>query len=112
MPPEFIINRFRAGGWGVTLNMDEKGLAAFCVGLRNNTQRLKRIFTQLEKHHQTDSDDVAVHYVEMLGDNALQVLQQTDAGCVAQLMRILRAGVAAADERRAVRWLRAVPPNS
>lgn len=110
--PEFIINRFRTGGWGVTLNMDEKGLATFCAGLGNNNQRLKRIFTQLEQHHQSDSDDVAVHYVEMLGDKDLQVLQQTDADFVTQLMRILRAGVVAPDERRAVRRLRAVQPNS
>ncbi|TWI36919.1 hypothetical protein [Paracoccus sulfuroxidans] len=110
--PEFIINRFRTGGWGMTLNMDEKGLAKFCVDLRNNTDRLKRIFTQLENHHQTDSDDVAVHYVEMLGDNDLKVLQQTDPDFVTQLIRLLRSGIVAPDESRAVRRLRAVQPNS
>ena len=106
--PEFVINRFRIGGWGVTFNMDEKGLAKFCAGLGNNTDRLSRIFTRLEKHHYSDSDDVAVLYVERLTDQQLGALQSADAGFVRLLIRLLEDGFVAGDERRAITRLKAV----
>ncbi|MFO1140383.1 MAG: hypothetical protein U1E41_15050 [Paracoccus sp. (in: a-proteobacteria)] len=106
--PEFVINRFRTGGWGVTVNMDEEGLAKFCAGLGNNTDRLMGIFERLEKSHQTDSDDVAVAYVELLTDEQLQALQNTNAKFVALLIRLLDSGFVGADERRAIERLRAL----
>ena len=106
--PEFVINRFRIGGWGVTFNMDEKGLAKFCAGLGNNTDRLTRIFTRLEKHHYNDSDDVAVLYVEQLTEQQLGALQTADPGFVRLLIRLLEDGFVAGDERRAIKRLQAV----
>ncbi|MBP8932092.1 MAG: hypothetical protein KBG46_12540 [Paracoccus sp.] len=106
--PEFVINRFRIGGWGMTFNMDEKGLAKFCAGLGNNTKRLRSIFDRLEKHHDSDSDDVAVHYVEALTDQQLGALQTTDPVFVQQLIRLLKDGFVAGDERRAIDRLKAV----
>ena len=106
--PEFVINRFRIGGWGMTFNMDEKGLAKFCASLGNNTDRLKRIFTRLQKHHESDSDDVAVLYVEQLTDQQLGALQTTDPTFVRLLVDLLKDGFVAGDERRAIQRLRAV----
>ncbi|RCW81393.1 hypothetical protein [Paracoccus lutimaris] len=106
--PEFVINRFRTGGLGVTFNMDEKGLAKFCAGLGNNTKRLRSIFDRLENHHDSDSDDVAVLYVEQLTDQQLRALQTTDPVFVQQLVRLLQDGFVAGDERRAIERLKAV----
>ncbi|KGJ03994.1 hypothetical protein SAMN04487972_103238 [Paracoccus halophilus] len=111
--PEFVINRFRTGGWGMTVNMDEKGLARFLVSLGNNTERLKRIFDRLEKSHWSDSDDVALEYVGLLSDRELVALRDSDGGAlVAQLIRLLGAGYLAGSERRAIERLRAIQPLS
>lgn len=106
---EFTVNRFRTGGWGMTVNMDEKGLAKFCVALGTNTRRLRAIFDRLEKAHYTDSDDVAVAYVDLLNDQQIAALKTTDAAFVAQLVRLLKAGYTARDERRAIGRLEAAP---
>jgi hypothetical protein len=106
--PEFVINRFRTGGLGMTVNMDEKALAKFCAGLGVNTARLRGIFDRLEKTHYTDSDDVAVEYVELLTDQQLAALQSTDPVFVRQLIRLLEDGFVAGDERRAIKRLQAV----
>lgn len=102
---EFVVNRFRTGGWGVTVNMDEKGLAKFCLGLGTNTRRLRSIFDRLEKAHWTDSDDVAVAYVNLLSDEQIAGLQRTDPVFITQLIRLLKAGYTASDEKAAIRRL-------
>ena len=106
--PEFVINRFRTGGQGMTVNMDEKALPKFCSGLGVNTARLRGIIDRLEKTHYTDSDDVAVEYVELLTDQQLAALQSTDPVFVRQLIRLLEDGFVAGDERRAIKRLQAV----
>ncbi len=109
---EFVVNRFRTGGWGMTVNMDEKGLARFCVGLGTNTRRLRSIFDRLEKAHYTDSDDVALEYVKLLPDQQIAALQTTDGAFVTQLIRLLEAGYTSGQESRAIQRLRAVQPVS
>ena len=105
---EFVVNRYRTGGWGMTVNMDEKGLAKFCATQGTNTRRLRSIFDRLEKAHWTDSDDIAVAYVDLLTDAQLAALNQTDPAFIAQLIRLMRAGVTTSDERSAIARLRAL----
>ena len=102
---EFIVNRFRFGGWGMTLNMDEKGLARFCVAMGTNIRRLRSVFDRLEKAHPTDSDDVAVTYVDLLSDGQIAALRSAGPEFIAQLRRILSSGVPFPDERAAIRRL-------
>ncbi|MBK4214574.1 hypothetical protein JJJ17_01400 [Paracoccus caeni] len=104
---EFVVNRFRTGGWGMTVNMDEDGLADFCVTLGTNTRRLRSIFDRLEKAHWSDSDDVAVAYVNKLGDAQIAALQVSDRDFVTQLVRLLNAGITTSDERMAIARLEA-----
>ena len=90
--------------WG----MDEKGLAKFCVGLGTNTRRLRAIFDRLEDAHFTDSDDVALEYVNLLPDQQIAALQTSDPKLIAQLVRLLEAGYTTGQENRAIQRLRAV----
>ena len=48
--PEFVINRFRVGGPGVTVNLDEEGLAFAMVDMGNNPPRLYKIFERLNRN--------------------------------------------------------------
>lgn len=104
---EFVVNRFRWGGWGLTFSLDEKGLARFCVEQGDNTRRLRAIFQRLKDAHPSDSDDVAVAYVELLSDARLARLKQHDPGFVEMLIGLMASGVPFADERMAIRRLRA-----
>ena len=108
---EFVVNRFRTGGWGMTINLDEKGLAKFCVGLGSNTRRLRNIFDRLEAAHWSDSDDIAVEYVNLLSDAEIAALRQNDQAFITQLIRLLNAGYTARDEKAAIRRLEGVRTN-
>lgn len=111
---EFVVNRFRTGGWGMTVNMDEKGLAKFCVDLGTNIRRLRAIFDRLEKAHYTDSDDVALEYMKLLTDQQLAALTTANEGAVLikQLIRLLEAGYTSGQESREIARLKAVLPVS
>lgn len=99
---EFVVNRFRTGGMGMTFNMDEEGLAEFCAGLGKNIDRLRSIFTRLEVAHFTDSDDVAVLYVQKKSDAELAELARIDRTFLDQLIRLLDAGWTSGDESAAI----------
>jgi hypothetical protein len=103
---EFLVNRFRFGGFGMTSNMDEKGLARFCVRNIDNPPRLRRIFERLRENHFTDSDDVAVHFVEQASDYQLRTLKMRDPKLIELLIRLLNAGYTASDESRAITRLK------
>lgn len=104
---EFVVNRFRTGSWGMTVNMDEKGLAQFCAALGNNTERLRRIFDRLEKVHFTDSDDVALEFCRIKSDAELAELARIDPMLTAQLIRLLKAGYTSGSEQAAIDRLEA-----
>ncbi len=104
---EFVVNRFRWGSFGLTASMDEKGLAKFCVAQGNNVRRLRSIFDRLEKAHPSDSDDVAVEYVNMLSDEQIKKLKATDSVFIDQLIRLLDSGFTFADEKAAINRLKA-----
>ncbi len=63
---EFIVNRFRTGGFGVTAQMDEAGLADHLVTLGGNADRLTKVFSRLKSAHWTDCDDVAAIYTSKM----------------------------------------------
>ncbi len=99
---EFVVNRFRFGAFGTTMDMDEEGLAKFLVSLGPNPQRLRPIFERLRDMHQTDSDDVALAYVQAAPKPVLQALKRTDPGLITLLIGLLNSGWTAADEKRAI----------
>ena len=39
--PAFVVNRFRWGGWGMTVSLDEKGLATALISMGKNLQRVE-----------------------------------------------------------------------
>lgn len=102
---EFVVNSFRTGGWGMTFNMDEVGLAKYCAGLGNNAERLGRIFDRLEKAHWTDSDDVTMEYLKIKSNAELAELQRISPTLIAQFIRLLKAGYTARDESEAIKRL-------
>ena len=102
---EFVVNRFRWGSFGMTASMDEDGLAEFCVGLGDNTPRLRGIFDRLESAHWTDSDDVALAYVNKLSDIRLRTLARIDPAFIRQLVRLLKSGWTSRAEKRAIERL-------
>ncbi|AUH32850.1 hypothetical protein [Paracoccus tegillarcae] len=104
---EFVVNRFRWGGWGMTFSLNEKALARFCVEQGDNTRRLNAIFERLKKAHPTDSDDVALEYVRLLSDARIARLKQHDPAFIDLLISLLKSGVTFGDERAAIDRLKA-----
>ncbi len=102
---EFVVNSFRTGGWGMTVNMDEVGLAKYCAALGNNADRLGRIFDRLEKAHWSDSDDVTLEYIKLKTDLELAELDRIAPQLIAQFIRLLKAGHTARDEQAAINRL-------
>jgi len=62
----FVVNAFRWGMWRMTTSMDEKGLADALVEMGTNMDRITNIFVRLQDAHYTDSDDVALLYIEKI----------------------------------------------
>jgi hypothetical protein len=105
---EFVVNRFRWGSLGLTASMDEAGLAAFMVGIGNNPGRLKPILERLRDAHWTDSDDVALAYVQAAPDALLKALKLSDASIITLLVAMLDSGWTSADERAAIARLQGI----
>lgn len=104
---EFFVNKYRTGGWGMTVNMDEKGLARACADLGNHTDRLFNIFTRLKQVHFTDSDDVALEYVKLKSDRQLAEIARINPGLTRLLVELLEAGWTSGSERQAIERLQA-----
>lgn len=105
---EFIVNRFRWGSFGMTASLDEVGLAAFMVRMGNNPRRLKAILERLYKAHWSDSDDVALLYVNSVSDGDLRSLRYSDPSIIDLLIKSLETGWTTAREKAAIDRLRAV----
>ena len=105
---EFIVNRFRWGSFGMTVSLDEVGLAAFMVRMGNNPRRLKAILERLYKAHWSDSDDVALLYVRSVSDADLRSLKFSDPSVIDLLIQALETGWTTADEKAAIDRLRAL----
>lgn len=106
---EFVCNRFRWGSFGMTANMDEEGLADFCVRIGFNPPRLRAIFRRLQSAHWTDSDDVTHYYVDKMRrrhDATMRQLAQADRGFIELLIALLESGWTTGGEYEAIRYLR------
>ena len=107
--PSFVVNRFRVGGWGMTFNMDEDGLADALAAMGGNTPRVRKIFDHLDANHNSDADDVAVRYVNRVRHRAdvAQAIRR-DQPLRDRLIKVLDEGWTSAEEKRAIEWLRAL----
>jgi hypothetical protein len=110
--PTFVINRFRWGSFGVTVSMDEDGLADALVAMRGNLPRVQAIFEKLEKSHNSDSDDVAVLYVEKLQASPhrsviVNALKQHPS-LKSKLIQLMEEGWTGADEKAAIEFLKKI----
>lgn len=109
--PQFVVNRFRTGSFGQTLNMDEDGLADALIEMSRNTVRVLKIFEHLAKDRNCDADDVAVLYVQKLRASvrkngpAIRGLQ-LNGKFRKLLIRILDEGWTSGDEYAAIDWLK------
>ncbi|HMB69165.1 MAG TPA: hypothetical protein VKU85_07625 [bacterium] len=110
--PAFVINRFRWGSLGVTVSMDEDGLATALVRMGRNLPRVRSVFERLKTHHPSDSDDVALLYVEKLrrGTNGAAVLGalKSEPALRKLLIDVMDGGWTTAREKEAIRFLRAL----
>ncbi len=107
--PSFVVNRFRWGGLGVTLNMDEDGLAKAIAAMGTNTKRIKNIFEHLNKNHNSDADDVAVRYIGHIKQApATQSALKADKPLVSLLIKILDEGWTSSGEKKAMAFLQAL----
>jgi hypothetical protein len=105
--PAFVVNRFRVGGFGITFNMDEDGLAKCLAAMGTNIARVRRVFEHLNSKHNSDADDVAVRYVALV-KNSPEITKAIalDKSFANLLITILGEGVVFADEKSAIQWLR------
>lgn len=110
--PAFVINRFRWGSLGVTVSMDEDGLATALVRMGRNAPRVRSVFERLKTHHNSDSDDVALLYVEKLrkapdGKNTLAAIR-ADPPLKKLLITVMEKGWTTAREKEAIGFLRSL----
>lgn len=101
----FFVNRFRWGGAGVTISMDEAGLAKALVKLDRNLVRVYSIFDHLRRNHNSDSDDVAVEYIRQIKSTALGAQVQRDPRLKTLLKEILSTGIVTSSDREALKFL-------
>jgi len=106
---EFVVNRFRWGSFRMTASMDEKGLASYLSKMGNNPRRLKKVFEWLDKHHNSDADDVAVIYAKLMRTKhapTLKALAQSDKSFITLLIKCMEEGVTFSDERTEINHLK------
>ncbi len=105
---EFVVNRFRWGSFGMTANMDERGLARHIVRIGNNPPRVKSIFEHLRDSHWSDSDDVAYEFVQAAPAQLLRQLKTSDATIIDLLIELLEDGITFPSEEEAILRLRTI----
>lgn len=107
--PAFVINRFRIGGWGMTFNMDEEGLAKCLAAMDTNMPRVRKIFDYLNKNHNSDADDVALIYVQAIQKKPnVRPSLVSDKVLVKLLITIMDEGWTTSEEKAAINWLKAL----
>jgi len=105
--PAFLVNRFRWGSLGVTFNMDEDGLAKALAAMGTNMRRVKAIFEHLNKKHNSDADDVAVRYVNLITNSPTIVAAlKAEKPLVELLIRVMDEGWTSDEEKKAIEFLR------
>lgn len=105
----FIVNRFRWGSLGVTINMDEDGLATSLAAMKKNTGRVYEVFEHLNVHHNSDVDDVAVRYVKLV-KRAPGVPQaiKSHKKLLPFLIRMMDEGWTSTEEKNAISFLKSI----
>jgi hypothetical protein len=106
---EFVVNRFRWGSFRMTASMDEKGLATYLSKMGNNPRRLKKIFEWLDKHHNSDADDIAMHYSKIMRTkhtSVMKAIAQSDKSLITLLIKCMTEGVTFSDERTEINYLK------
>ncbi|MQQ10616.1 hypothetical protein GFB49_19355 [Epibacterium sp. SM1979] len=99
----FVVNAFRWGMLRMTASMDEEGLAKALVDMGTNMGRVTKIFERLQRAHYTDSDDVALLYIEKIKNNpALLQTVRNAAGLTKVLKTCLEEGWTTDRERKAI----------
>ena len=107
--PEFVVNRFRTGGWGMTFNMNEQGLADCLAAMGTNMERVWQVFDHLARKHNSDVDDVAVRYVNAVRRNGgIAASLKVRRDLVKLLRDSMAAGWTSAEEKDAIAWLNSV----
>lgn len=107
--PRFIINRFRTGGWGMTFNMDEAGLAKCLAAMETNLPRVKKVIHYLDKHQNSDADEVALLYVEAIKNKPnVKAALKSDPDLVKLLVKTMDEGWTSSKEKDAINWLKAL----
>lgn len=109
--PEFVVNRFRWGSFGMTASMDEQGLAEALLSMGNNIPRVQRIFEHLDKHRNSDADDVAEIYVRELRKAPLKHPQtvrglQRYPAFRKLLIKVMDEGWTSKGEYKEIEWLK------
>ncbi len=108
----FIINRFRWGSLGMTVSMDEAGLARALVEMGRNMVRVRLVFERLERKHPTDVDDVALEYVNQVRgrSDAASIGQaiKAEASLFSLLKRVMDAGWTSSGEKEAIAYLKSL----
>lgn len=102
----FFVNRYRSGALGLTWDMDEEGLADALVALGYNFRRVNAIMRYLDAHESTDSDDVALEYVNRVRGTPLGQQVRLDGPLRETLIRVMDEGITFPSEHRAIEWLR------
>ncbi len=111
--PEFVVNRFRWGSFGLTANMDEDGLAQAMVEMGVNPSRLQGIFERLLKRHNSDADDVALLYVQKMRksgrENQLKFIATENKKVIQLMIECLTGGTfswVSGEEEQAAQFLK------
>ncbi|MCA9009792.1 MAG: hypothetical protein KDB01_08600 [Planctomycetaceae bacterium] len=105
--PAFVVNRYRIGGLGVTFRMDEDGLAAALAAMGTNTRRVQSIFEHLDRNHNSDADDVAVRYVDLIKSSGSTVnALKANRTLITLLIKVMDEGVTTQDEKKAIAFLK------
>ena len=110
--PAFVVNRFRWGSFGLTVSMDEDGLADALVKMGRNMPRVRPVFEHLKKNHWSDVDDVALLYVEKgrKAHNGAEIFSAVKADPVfhKMLIDVMDAGWTSRREKNAISFLEAL----
>jgi hypothetical protein len=107
--PRFVVNRFRVGGLGLTFALGEQDLAAYLVEMGGNLPRVLTIFRHLEEDYNSDADEVAEHYVELIRRSHASTIGFALRGhrqLVELLIRVMDEGWTTKAEHNQIEYLR------
>jgi len=109
-----IIERFQSG-WQIgdnnvkSINMDEAGLAnSLYKEAGTDTEKLFQVFNRLDIHYNSDVDDVAVLYVNLVRKNGGAVAQAIgkDKKLIELLIKVMDEDYTAENEAKAIAYLK------